>query len=215
MRERALFARARIVVGMDEVGRGALAGPVCVGAVAVVPGTLPPPPGLDDSKALTSARRTRLVPLIHAWASASALGWATASEVDRLGIVGALRAAGWRALTVLADAGVEARAAIVLLDGRHDWLTPSPVTLAEANQPERARWRTETLVGADRLAASVAAASVVAKCARDGAMAVLDGRYPGYGWAQNMGYGTARHRAAIAALGACEEHRRTWKLVEA
>ncbi|MDR1150918.1 MAG: ribonuclease HII, partial [Bifidobacteriaceae bacterium] len=172
---------------MDEVGRGALAGPVCVGAVAVVPETPPHPPGLDDSKALTSARRTRLVPLIHAWAAAWALGWASAEDVDRLGIVGALRTAGWCALTALQDAGIEARAAIVLLDGRHDWLTPPPLTLAEASGPDRARWRTVTLVGADRLAASVAAASVVAKCARDAKMVTLDGRYPGYGWDRNMG----------------------------
>ncbi|MDR0431909.1 MAG: ribonuclease HII [Bifidobacteriaceae bacterium] len=218
-RERTLLTQAKTVVGMDEVGRGALAGPVCVGAVAVNAATPAPPRGLDDSKALTPTERTRLAPLVSAWAEASALGWASADEIDKTGLTSALRTAGWRALDQLARAGIEAGDGIVLLDGSHDWLTPPQPTLEEATnpdptpQPDR-RWRTVTLIGADRLAACVAAASVLAKCARDAAMVQLAHTYPGYGWPRNKGYGTAEHRDALQLLGPSPVHRLTWKLVE-
>jgi ribonuclease HII len=104
---------------------------------------------------------------------------------------------------------------IVLLDGAHDWLSPPPVTLLEATCPpdiESRRWRVKTLVGADHLAAGVAGASVLAKCARDAEMGRLARRHPGYGWERNMGYGTPGHRQAIATLGMSPQHRRTWKL---
>jgi ribonuclease HII len=211
--ERALLERVSVVVGVDEVGRGALAGPVCVGAVAVVSATPEPPRGLDDSKALTPAQRTGLVPLIRAWAHGFALGWASAREVDRVGIVGALRAAGERALGQLEGDGVEVSDAIVLLDGSHNWLTPPPMLEQAASGSASGRWRTVTLVGADRLAVCVAAASVLAKCARDAAMVALDRRHPEYGWDRNKGYGTAEHRTVISGLGPCPEHRQSWKLV--
>jgi ribonuclease HII len=202
---------------MDEVGRGALAGPVCVGAVAVIASTPQPPVGLDDSKVLTPTQRADLVPRVREWAAAVALGWASAPEVDSSGIVGALRAAGWRALTELEAGGVGVSGGIVLLDGKHDWLTPPPLTLGEAagHVPagDHGRWRTVTLVTADRLAASVAGASVLAKCARDDVMVGLAQHHPGYGWERNKGYGTREHVAAIAALGPCADHRRSWKLV--
>jgi ribonuclease HII len=204
-----------MVVGMDEVGRGAVAGPVCVGAVAVTTADVPHPDGLDDSKALSPAQRLALAPRVRAWCHAAALGWASAREVDHLGIIAALRTAGWRALDQLEGPG-DGRCGIVLLDGKHDWLTPPPPTLEDhlaGDLPDAdVRWRTVTLVGADRLAACVAGASVLAKCARDEVMVRLAQDHPAYGWEHNKGYGTRAHTEAIVRAGVTGEHRRTWKL---
>lgn len=195
------------------MGRGAIAGPVCVGAVAIVPAGLerPFPEGLDDSKVLTAAKREALVPAIEAWASGFALGWASPGEIDEAGIIGALRWAAQRAL-----AGLGRPEATVILDGSHDWLTPPPATLDEASagtEPAPPAFaRVVTLVQADRRCATVAAASVLAKCARDAEMERLDARHPGYGWASNKGYGTAAHQAAIGRLGPSPQHRLTWHL---
>ncbi len=107
------------LIGMDEVGRGALAGPVAVGACLAGEGDFPA--GLTDSKLLTPARRTELFPEVAAWARALAVGMASAAEVDALGITGALRLAGVRALETIARSGV--KQPVVLLDGSHDWLS--------------------------------------------------------------------------------------------
>jgi ribonuclease HII len=204
------------VVGVDEVGRGALAGPVCVGAVGVRPGVGAAPAGLDDSKNLTPAARAALLDPIRAWAGAAALGWASAAEIDALGIVPALALAGRRALEALGEPG-----GIVLLDGPHDYLTPRQPTLFEtdpANAPEAGPaapawpWRVIAEAKADGRRAAVAAASVLAKCARDAVMANLGVTCPEYGWAENKGYGTAGHRAAIHRHGVRPEHRTTWNL---
>jgi ribonuclease HII len=191
---------ARFVIGCDEVGRGAIAGPVAVGLciVDVTVGVMPV--GLRDSKLLSEKRREELAPLAASWALFSAVGLATAAEVDEVGIIVALGRAGKRALGLLHEAGASIRESVILLDGSHDWLTPalqSPLRLT-------------TRVKADRDCASVAAASVVAKVHRDRLMIDAHRASPGYGWASNKGYGSADHFAAIAELGATDFHRRTW-----
>lgn len=199
--EAGLYAQgARYVIGCDEVGRGALAGPVAVGMSVVDRELGPMPVGLRDSKLLSEKRREELAPLTASWCRFSAVGLASPLEVDTLGISVALGLAGKRALALLHEAGASIRESCVLLDGHFDWLTP-----ALAN-PLRVR----TLVKADRDCASVAAASVIAKVHRDRLMIDADGVTPGYGWAGNKGYGSAEHLAAIAELGATDYHRRTW-----
>jgi ribonuclease HII len=191
---------ARFVIGCDEVGRGAIAGPVAVGLCVVDVSVGAMPEGLRDSKLLSEKRREVLAPLAASWALFSAVGLATAGEVDEVGIIAALGLAGKRALISLHDAGARIRESVILLDGSHDWLTPalqSPLRLT-------------TRVKADRDCASVAAASVVAKVHRDRLMIDAHDATPGYGWASNKGYGSADHFAAIAELGATDFHRRTW-----
>lgn len=244
--ERALLrGGARLVVGMDEVGRGALAGPVSVGAVAVDLSTRTCPRGVADSKLLTAASRERLLPALGRWGVGRAVGHAQPAEIDAVGIVAALRLAGRRALAVLAARGV--RADVVLLDGSHDWLSPpAQPTLLEAvpDEPallgpaapgclphdrdgdddhglpgpgadvtEAAGWPPVRLrVKADQRCASVAAASILAKCERDALMRDLDLRHPGYGWSANKGYGATDHVAALRLRGPCDQHRRSWRL---
>ena len=191
---------ARFVIGCDEVGRGAIAGPVAVGLCVVDVSVGAMPEGLRDSKLLSEKRREVLAPLATSWALFSAVGLATAKEVDEVGIIAALGLAGKRALVSLHEAGALVRESVILLDGSHDWLTPalqSPV-------------RVTTRVKADRDCASVAAASVVAKVHRDRLMIDAHDSTPGYGWSSNKGYGSADHFAAIAQLGTTDFHRRTW-----
>jgi len=210
---------ARLVAGMDEVGRGALAGPVSVGVVVVDLSTKPCPPGLTDSKLLTPAARDALVPLARAWALGWAVGHAGPAEIDAHGIVGALRLAGRRALAQVRRAVGDVDA--VLLDGKHDWLSrPSAVDLFEAfdldpHDDERlVDPRVRTLVKADLQCASVAAASVLAKTERDGLMTSLARQYPAFGWDQNKGYGAAAHVEALREHGPTPQHRRSWRLPE-
>ena len=191
---------ARYVIGCDEVGRGAIAGPVAVGLCVVEAGLPAHPEGLRDSKLLSEKRRELLAPLAAGWALYSAVGLASSDEVDRFGIVAALGMAGRRALVELHEAGAAVRESVVLLDGSHDWLSPA---LARPLQ-------VQTRVKADRDCVSVAAASVVAKVHRDRLMIDADGKHPGYGWSGNKGYGSAAHFAAIAELGATDFHRKTW-----
>ncbi len=204
--ERSLLrAGARVVVGMDEVGRGALAGPVSVGAVAVDVHTRACPPGVADSKLLRPAARRAMLPAIGRWGVGRAVGHSSAAEIDEHGIVAALRLAGRRALAQLA---VEVD--VVLLDGSHDWLSQVG-TLFDQDVAEGGP-RVHTLVRADQRCSSVAAASVLAKCERDGLMVAHDEELPGYGWAGNKGYGAPDHLAALAALGPSALHRRSWRL---
>ncbi|WP_411701396.1 ribonuclease HII [Conyzicola sp.] len=193
-------AGARFVIGIDEVGRGAIAGPVAVGLCVVDVTVGAHPEGLRDSKLLSEKRRVALAPLTAEWAVHTSVGLASALEVDRIGIVAALGLAAKRGLVALHEAGADIGASVVLLDGSHDWLNPalsSPL-------------RVQTRVKADRDCSSVAGASVVAKVHRDSLMIDADARQPGYGWAGNKGYGSADHFAAIAQLGATDLHRRTW-----
>lgn len=191
---------ARYVIGCDEVGRGAIAGPVAVGLCVVDAWVGVHPTGLRDSKMLSEKRREELAPLAAGWARFSAVGLSTAREVDQIGIMAALGLAGKRALLQLHELGASITESVLLLDGSFDWLTPV------LQSPPRVRTR----VKADRDCASVAAASVVAKVHRDRMMIAYDSDYPGYGWTGNKGYGSAEHFAAIDSLGPSALHRMSW-----
>ena len=206
--ERELFASGvRSLASIDEVGRGAIAGPVTVGVVVITPSCGEPPEGVRDSKLLSPARRLALIEPIIAWVSAHAVASATSGEVDELGIVGALRLAGVRALTELEAAGVAPD--LVLLDGSHDWLTSD--SLFDDPMGYRAP-PVRTQVKGDLTCASVAAASVLAKVDRDAHMTELDARFPAYGWSGNKGYGSPGHQQAIRELGVTDFHRVSWNI---
>jgi ribonuclease HII len=194
---------------MDEVGRGALAGPVSVGVVVIDETVRSAPIGVKDSKLLTERARTVLVPRIRRWAVAYAVGHASADEIDEVGIMVALRLAGTRALGSL---GLVPD--LVILDGNHDWLTaPTEVGLfafADASGP--ATPPVTTMIKADMKCSSVAAASVLAKVERDELMVRLGAEHPAYGWGLNKGYSAPDHMDALARLGPCELHRRSWRL---
>ena len=146
------------------------------------------------------------MPRINSWSCCSAIGHASAAEIDEIGILRALRLAGERAVATLA-----VRPDIILLDGNYDWFTrperspASPVSV----EPEQVTLK----VKADLTCASVAAASVIAKVARDRLMVELSRSYPRYGWDSNKGYAAPEHRAALLEAGPCEEHRRSWRLL--
>lgn len=179
------------VAGLDEVGRGAWAGPVAVGVVAVTrDGLAGVPPGVRDSKLLAEAAREALFEPLAAWSPAYAVGEATATECDELGMTAAQALAAARALALL---GVEPDAVIV--DGSFDY-TGHPAARA--------------LVGADESCTPVAAASVLAKVTRDRAMIAHDAVFPGYGFARNKGYASLEHRRAVARDGLSPLHRRSW-----
>ncbi len=205
--ERELFAAgATVVAGIDEVGRGALAGPVSVGIALVLPSVGDVPTGLTDSKLLTATAREELIPRIHDWCFASAVGHAAAAEIDGFGIIAALRMACLRALDALPFAPD-----MVILDGSHDWLTEADDLFADPKG--RATPPVHMRVKADLTCASVSAASVVAKVERDALMRTLDKEFPGYGFAGHKGYGSKSHRDAIREIGASDAHRRSWKLL--
>lgn len=206
--ERELFASGvRSLASIDEVGRGAIAGPVTVGVVVITPSCGESPEGVRDSKLLSPARRLALIEPIIAWVTAHAVASATSGEVDDLGIVGALRLAGVRALTELKAIGVTPD--LVLLDGSHDWLTSD--SLFDDPMGYRAP-PVRTQVKGDLTCSSVAAASVLAKVNRDAHMTELDSRFPAYGWSGNKGYGSAGHQQAIRELGVTEFHRVSWNI---
>jgi ribonuclease HII len=205
---------AVLVAGMDEVGRGSLAGPVSVGVVVVDASTRSAPRGVADSKLLTPAARTALLPALGRWGLARAVGHASAAEIDELGIIAALRLAGTRALSTVHD--VVGPVDVVLLDGSHDWLTPPAAELdlfaAVAEVPTSPAPRVRMRVKADRTCASVAAASVLAKCERDALMVGLAPQHPAYRWDDNKGYASPDHLAALRELGPSVLHRRSWRL---
>jgi ribonuclease HII len=216
--EKSLLARgSRYVAGMDEVGRGALAGPVVVGVCVVDAQTIDPPVGLTDSKLIATDMRDAYVPLIQGWAVDHAVGSASAEEVDQYGIIGALRLAGQRAL-----ASIESRIGpidTVLLDGSHDWLTEPPrdlFSLLEEHQQEPVAGYTQpkvvTRVKADIACAAVSGGSVLAKVARDRLMTELDREFPQFGWATNKGYGSSGHNYALQHGGPVKYHRKSWNL---
>jgi ribonuclease HII len=207
----------RYIAGCDEVGRGALAGPVSVGVVVVDLEAARGLRGVRDSKLLLPAERQALVPRIRRWAVASAVGHASAAEIDALGLMGALRTAGSRAWTTVLDTVTPDA---VILDGNHDWLSPRSQGLLfgtddDAMPPVGAKGCTapvHTRIKADLTCLSVAAASVLAKVERDALMVSLAGDHPAFGWDVNKGYATEGHRAAIDAAGPSEYHRKTWRL---
>lgn len=185
-----------VLAAIDEVGRGALAGPVAVGVVLVDDGVPPAPRGVRDSKACPRPTREALAPRIRQWARASAVGLASAEEIDAVGIVRALGVAAVRALN-----GLACRPDIVLLDGSHDWIGGLV-----------GGCRVVTRVKADSTCAAVAAASIIAKVARDQRMLELVEDYPDYGWADNKGYGSPDHLAALRHWGPTPHHRISWRL---
>ena len=204
---------ARLVAGVDEVGRGALAGPVSVGIAVVDLERQKPLAGVKDSKLLSPAERERLDPLVRRWSVASAVGHASAQEIDSLGIIAALRLAGTRAWQEILAAGVTPD--LVLLDGSHNWLSPAdqlslfdePVLEAACDAP------VHTKIKADMQCLSVAAASVIAKVERDKMMRQLHGEYPDFGWDINKGYATVLHRDVLRAAGPTPYHRVSWRLL--
>ena len=181
-----------LIAGMDEAGRGALAGPVTVGAVILTksPRLSRTLSGVRDSKQMTPGQRDRWAAVIREIARAWSLGWASAEEIDSLGISAATRLAAERALaalTIVPDA--------LLTDFRLNPDTDIPLT---------------SLVKGDQKSLSIASASVLAKTARDALMRELDAQFPEYGLARHKGYGTASHRMAIERLGHSPAHRKTF-----
>jgi ribonuclease HII len=187
---------ARIIAGMDEVGRGAIAGPVTIGVVAIDATIGAVPEGLADSKLMTIKRREAMVPVAKEWGLAWATGSATAAEIDKYGIMTALSLAGSRALAAL---GV--RPDIIILDGNNSFLRE------EDDGP-----RIVTRIKGDQTCASVSAASVIAKVERDALMTELHEQFPHYGWIGNKGYGAAVHTDAIKIHGVTDLHRKSWNL---
>ncbi|MEJ2202371.1 MAG: ribonuclease HII, partial [Desulfuromonadaceae bacterium] len=176
------------IAGVDEAGRGPLAGPVV--AAAVILPEIFSLPGLTDSKKLSARQRDLLFPLIRSQAAAVGVGIVAAEEIDELNILQATL----RAMT-LALQRLRMPADFVLVDG----ISPIPLTLPQ-----------QTLKQGDSRSLSIAAASVIAKVIRDRLMIAYDRRYPGYGLARHKGYGTLEHRQAIARLGPSPLHRKTF-----
>lgn len=199
--ERELLAGgAPVVLACDEVGRGALAGPVAVGIVVIDATVKRMPAGLRDSKLLPEPKRQLLAPRAASWVVASAVGEASADEIDRFGIMACLGLAGARAFAALGlDRGLVAGAPL-LLDGNYDWLSQSIEHRAQVI----------TRIKADRDCASVSAASVIAKVHRDTHMRRAHDETPLYHWDENKGYSSPAHFAAIAQHGPSGIHRRTW-----
>lgn len=204
---------ARLLAGIDEVGRGALAGPVSVGIAVIDLQRQKLLADVRDSKLLKVSERERLEPLVRAWSVASAVGHASAAEIDALGIIAALRLAGNRAWAAVLAAGVTPE--VVLLDGSHNWLTtPAQASLFDEGPAEPGcDAPVHTLVKADMQCLSVAAASVLAKVERDRQMAALHEEFPAFGWNENKGYGTAAHKDALRTAGPSPYHRVSWQLL--
>lgn len=173
------------LAGVDEVGRGPLAGPVVAAAVILDPQAVPD--GLDDSKNLSAARREELFALIAESALAIGVASATATEIDTINIRQATLLAMRRAVAALA--------------------VPPAFVLVDGNDPPALACPAESVIGGDAQIASIAAASIIAKVTRDAMMARLCARYPAYGFSAHAGYGTPWHRAALQAHGPCPEHR--------
>lgn len=207
-----------LIIGCDEVGRGALAGPVMVGAAALWARTLDDatvPDGLRDSKLLTPHRREALVDPLRAWCAAVEVGSAGNAEIDDWGISHALGVAALRAMARVEDAlGDTGPLRVgVILDGPYDYITAARDSF-DAPDP-RHPFAVTTMVKADMRCAVVSAASVVAKVTRDALMDDLsrsDPSYAPYRWESNKGYGSAAHREAIARLGPTSWHRTSWHL---
>jgi ribonuclease HII len=180
--------RAARIAGVDEAGRGPLAGPVVAAAVILDPSR--PIEGLRDSKALSPRQRAALAAAIRERAAAWAIGIAEVDEIDAINILQATLAAMRRAVSALDVAPSEA-----LVDGN---------VLPRLACPARA------IVKGDRDVAAISAASIIAKTTRDAMLDALDGRYPGYGFARHKGYPTPAHLAALARLGPCPAHRRSF-----
>ncbi len=216
-----------VVAGLDEVGRGAWAGPVSVGVV-VFPPDAKPPRGVRDSKELTEERREELFPLIVSWCADWSVGHADSIECDRLGMTAALRLAARRAL-----GGLSLAPHAVLMDGNFDYVSapaapadptdpadpadpagaadpadPAHPSLGEATAPH-----VRTVVRGDAACVSIAAASIVAKVTRDRQMRALSPSFPAFDFHRNKGYPSPVHRRALDGNGLTSIHRRSWSFV--
>jgi ribonuclease HII len=178
------------VAGLDEVGRGALAGPVVAAAVILDPAA-PAPEGLDDSKKLTALQRERVAEELRRTAVCYAYGLVGPEEIDATNILVATRRAMLQALEKLQPCA--------------DFLLIDALQLRESPLPQKA------IIRGDSASASIAAASVLAKTYRDALMRDYDAQFPGYGFARHVGYGTRDHWAALKAHGCCPIHRRTFR----
>ena len=180
----------RYIAGLDEAGRGPLAGPVVAGAVILPPDTELVIPGVDDSKKLSGLRRGKLLEEIKEKAIAWAVGIVDVETIDQINILQATKKAMKQAVE-----GLQTSPEILLIDA---------VELAQVSLPQ------QPLIHGDALSVSIAAASIVAKETRDALMIALDSLYPEYGFASNKGYGSAQHIAALRKYGPCPIHRRTF-----
>ena len=200
---------ARLIAGVDEVGRGALAGPVTVavvvidldaiGAEQLDGGVWPALDGVRDSKLRSTGSRVRWHPTICSQATAWSVQHRSPEQIDAQGITAALGQAGRAGLQAV-EASMDRQLDLVILDGVHDWLS------------EGSSSRVTTMAKADMTSLSVACASVLAKVERDALMVELSADYPDYCWESNKGYGSVVHRDAIRASGATKYHRRSWNL---
>lgn len=179
----------RRIAGVDEVGRGALAGPLVAAAVILDPNRIPH--GIDDSKKLTASKRERLAAAIRDTALAIGVALVGPQEIDRLNVGQATRLA--------------MRWAIEQLHPPPDYL------LIDAMQLDRVAIPQQGIIHGDRLCVSIAAASIIAKVTRDDLMRAYDRTYPGYGFARNVGYGTEEHRRALSRLGPSAIHRLSFR----
>lgn len=202
---RDLLTHHSVVAGLDEVGRGSLAGPVVVGAVSLGAWSAPPR-GLNDSKLLSAGQRERQCPEIANWALEWTVGSASASEVDEWGVRDALALASRRALRRF-----RVTPGLILVDGPLDLVRGTGREWVGADL-DYSSIPVQCVVGGDRLVPLISAASVVAKVVRDAAMERLGTVFPEFGWAQNRGYGTLAHREALRAHGSTPFHRHTWRL---
>ena len=171
-----------MIVGIDEVGRGCLAGPVCVAAVALKQ----PIDGVKDSKLLSKLQRQVLAYEIRQQALVIGIGWASHAIIDQQGLTAALRLAAIQALTVCGPVDE------ILLDGNHNYIGDR---------------RVKTIVHGDSVIPAISAASIIAKVARDTYMAAMAQRFPQYGFERHVGYSTAVHKLALQTAGPCAIHR--------
>lgn len=176
-----------MIIGVDEVGRGSWAGPLCVAAVAWPDNA--PIADLNDSKQLKAATRAAMAAHIRTYAAGIGIGWVSPADIDRIGLTAALRVAGQAAVRQI---GISAP---VIMDGNAKLLGEMSATY---------------IVKADASVPAVMAASIIAKVARDTYMRSLDAQFSGYNFATNVGYGTKAHQKAIAEQGPCSLHRLSW-----
>ncbi|WP_306114805.1 MULTISPECIES: ribonuclease HII [unclassified Roseovarius] len=191
LEQNAFDTGVRVIAGVDEVGRGPLAGPVTAAAVVLDPANIPE--GLNDSKRLTAARRAALNDALMACADVS-IAHASVAEIDDLNILRASHLAMERAV-----AGLRQRPDLALIDGN---MIPKGLTVPA-----------QSIVKGDAISVSISAASIVAKICRDRIMWDLAQQYPGYGWETNAGYPSKSHREALQNLGVTPHHRRSFKPV--
>jgi ribonuclease HII len=207
--EQDLWAKGpRFVIGIDEVGRGAIAGPVAVGVAVIDQKEIDAkgdwPKQLCDSKLISEKVRNEIVAPVQSWVRASSVGMVSAQEIDDLGIVSALASSAATALAELFSdqklrQEIVTDGAVIILDGSHNWIGPKASGIEVVVRTK-----------ADRDCVSVAAASVIAKVRRDNLMIALDLEVPGYGLAGHKGYASASHIAALQTLGPSAIHRLSW-----